>query len=180
MKKKKKSKWDRALQPVPSAWTFDTHMHSPTAPAYHSRPHFWVWICIDVQHAAENASHPVVIYPHHFSFVLLCKWIVQIQQQYQHKPALCWISAFLCILCCSTPVTEKSILHTFNTYFGLTIVVHTEKHFNRHSFLLHPHVCSAAASWMVNKRWICSRIKTLKWLPDGTQWSQTHWRPPFN
>lgn len=126
-----------------------------------------------------SSSHHLYLY--HSGSTFSCKLIIlgitsaaQIQPPYQQNlvsiklqntstacTAFCWL--------------QRKQFHIFSTDMIFFIMLHlytlkstfTDFHFTASTCMF------TTAGWMVNKRWTCSRIKTLIWLPNSTHRSQT-------
>lgn len=168
---KKNQSRDVVLQPVPSAWTYDTHMNSHTASVYHSSSFLslemrccvtccWKLIPSSSFRITQTLHSPTSLSPlktircRNPTTCSMLKLCIYLNMQFAAYKETYFTSSQQVFFTASSLCTLRGNL--------------SPVHFPATTCLFAEAVC------MVNKRWMCSRINTLKWLPGSTQWSQTH------
>lgn len=180
MMRKRISNWSAA--PLPFAWTYDTHKH--TASVYHSPcplrlESHWCVTCI--WKLVSFSRHPSISgftfsCHYHPGKTISCTNVPTIPPK-SSNPA--GNPANLQTPCTAGCWLQKKQFHALATFFFFFVTLlkstFTDSHFTASTCMF------AMAGWMVNKRWTCSRIKTLKWLPKQyTLIPDRLWRPPYN
>lgn len=174
---KKYQSGDVALHPLPSAWTIDTHtrplhitlvFQSATGEAVMCDMLLKTSLILSSSiHIAQALpcpaslssweKHQLHTFNHHATRNLVS---VEIQHTSTSCTAFCWLQ-------------RNNFTYFQQIFFFVTLHLYTVKStFTDFRFTASTCVFTMAG-WMVNKRWTCSRIKTLKWLLNSTHWSQT-------
>lgn len=132
-----------------------TQKHAHTASVNHLHLPFWEWKSVDVWHAAENRSHPIIIYPYQAGLTFPCELIIlgiasaaQIQPPYHPKTSFCWNPAYRDILRRILSDAKKTLSHTSQPILSSRCVCTQWEALSQTFILLHPRACSPwPAGW---------------------------------